>query len=63
VSTRDQDMRVLGLMGLVEPEVDMGDWDGGVRDIAPPSTSDPGAEHGDFVVNLLERAKQERWGA
>jgi hypothetical protein len=56
-------MRVLGLMGLVEPEVDMGDWDGGVRDIAPPSTSDPGAEHGDFVVNLLERAKQERWGA
>jgi len=61
VSTRDQEMRVLELMGLVEHEVDMGDWDGGVP-IAPPSTSDPGAEHGDFVVNLLERAKQEWHG-
>jgi hypothetical protein len=61
---RERDVALLRSIGAIEPEQsDEQDWDGGARETAPPTNPDAEADHNQAIVDLLQQASQDRYGA
>jgi hypothetical protein len=67
---RERDVALLSSIGIgaeakaeQQHDPDRPDFDGGARETAPPTNPDLEADHNQAIVELLQQARQDRYGA